>query len=43
MTEQGTPPGAGPLDDAHAQLAEAAAHLGLSEGTHRMLAASRRG
>ncbi len=32
----------GPLGDAHAQLAEAAAHLGLSDGTHRMLAASRR-
>lgn len=42
MTEQEVTHGAGPLDDAHAQLAEAAAHLGLSEGTHRMLAASRR-
>ena len=42
MTEQEAAHGPGPLEDAHAQLAEAAAHLGLSEGTHRMLAASRR-
>lgn len=42
MKEQEITHTAGPLDDAHAQLAEAAAHLGLSEGTHRMLAASRR-
>lgn len=33
---------ANPLADAHAQLAEAVTHLGLSEGTRRMLAQSRR-
>lgn len=32
----------GPLDDAHAQLARAAAHLDLPDGTHRMLATPRR-
>ncbi len=32
----------GPLDDAHAQLARAAAHLNLPDGTHRMLATPRR-
>ncbi len=32
----------GPLDDARAQLARAAAHLELPEGTHKMLATSRR-
>jgi glutamate dehydrogenase (NAD(P)+) len=42
MPEQKSSHVAGPLDDAHAQLAEAAAHLGLSEGTHRMLATARR-
>ena len=33
---------AGPLADAHAQLAAAIAHLGYSEGMHRMLATPRR-
>lgn len=42
MTDPNVVHAAGPLDDALAQLSEAAAHLGLSDGTHRMLAASRR-
>jgi len=32
----------GPLVDAHAQLAEAIEHLGADDGTHRLLATSRR-
>lgn len=42
MTDPEGTHGAGPLADAHAQLAQAAAHLGLSEGTHKMLASARR-
>ena len=42
MTDHTQAHRAGPLVDAHAQLAQAAAHLGLSEGTHTMLASARR-
>ncbi|WP_062380532.1 Glu/Leu/Phe/Val family dehydrogenase [Demequina pelophila] len=37
-----TPPGSGPLADAHAQLSAAVAHLGYTDGIHQMLATPRR-
>lgn len=42
MTPPSNAPVAGPLVDARAQLAGAAAHLGVSDGLHRMLSISRR-